>query len=121
MGCDQHPPLHAREEAEQLLQANDDDAAAMWLYTAALLAFRKEGASRKANRRLEEALAFNPHVPDYLLGRRRLPRQLPPYVGMGDETETAHYVADAGHLWMQQAGALDWLRKAASQPAVRIT
>ena len=99
------------EEAEKLMNDYDDDAAAMWLYTAALLAFRQEGASRKANERLREALAFNPHVPDYLLDRRRMPRQLPPHMGLGDETEAAYYVAEAGHLWVRQDGALDWLRQ----------
>lgn len=102
------------KEAEQLLKAYDDDAAAMWLYTAALLSFRKGGASRKANKRLREALEFNPHVPDYLLGRRRIPRQLPPYMGLGDKTEAEHYVAEAGQLWLQQEGALDWLRQEVS-------
>lgn len=99
------------KEAAELLRAYKDDAAAMWLYTEALLIFKKEGASRKADKHLSEALAFNPHVPDYLLGRRRMPRQLPQYMGFGDETEAAHYVAEAGHLWMRQEGALDWLRQ----------
>lgn len=76
--------------------------------------FRKGGASRQANKRLREALEFNPLVPDYLLGRRRMPRQLPPYMGLGDETEAEHYVAEAGLLWLQQEGALDWLRQEVS-------
>ncbi len=101
------------KEAEQLLKRYPDDAAATWLYTGALLAFRRAGAGRVANRRLKEALEFNPHVPDYLLGRRRMPRQLPPYIGLGEKEEAAHYVSLAGHLWIQQDGALDWLRQAA--------
>ena len=99
-------------EAEQLLKAYDDDPTAMWLYTGALLLFWQEGASREATARLQEALKFNPHVPDYLLGRRRLPRQLPPYVGLGDETEAEYYVAQANHLWLRKEGAIDWLRRA---------
>ncbi len=101
------------KEAEQLLKKYPDDAAATWLYTGALLAFRRAGAGRVANRRLKEALEFNPHVPDYLLGRRRMPRQLPPYIGLGEKEEAAYYVSLAGHLWIQQDGALDWLRHAA--------
>jgi tetratricopeptide (TPR) repeat protein len=99
------------QEAERLLQAYQDDAAAMWLYSAALLMFRQDGASRKAHKHLQEALEFNPHVPDYLLGRRYLPPQLPPYMGLGDETEAVHYVASNGYLWRQQEGALAWLRQ----------
>lgn len=97
-----------------LLKAYDDDATAMWLYTGALLLFRQEGASREATARLQEALKFNPHVPDYLLGRRRPPRQLPPYMGLGEETEAAYYLTEANHLWLQEEGALDWLRRMAT-------
>lgn len=30
-------------------------------------------------------------------------------MGLGDETEVQHYVAKAGHLWLEQEGAVDWL------------
>lgn len=101
------------QEAARLLQAYPDDAAAVWLYSAALLTFRQEGASRKAHEHLQEAMKFNPNIPAYLLGRRRLPQQLPPYMGLGDETEAVHYVAGNGHLWRQQEGALAWLQQEA--------
>lgn len=101
-------------EAEQLLRTYDEDVAAVWLYTRALLLFRQEGPSEEATARLQEALEVNPHVPGYLLGLRRLPRQLPPYMGLGDETEAAYYVAESNHLWLQQEGAMDWLRLVAT-------
>jgi hypothetical protein len=98
-------------ETEQLLAAYPDDAMAMWRYTRALFLFHKEGASQRAARQLREALEYNPHVPGYLLGRKRLPRQLPPYIGFGDESEAVSYAAEVRHLWKQEPGALDWLRE----------
>lgn len=105
------------KDAERLLKAYPDDIAALWWYTSALLEFKKKGPNRQANRRLRDALEFNPHVPEFLLGRRRLPRELSPYMGFGDETEAAYYVLDAGELWLRQPGAIDWLRQMVDTPA----
>jgi tetratricopeptide (TPR) repeat protein len=98
-------------ELEQLLADYGDDASASWLYTRALFWFHKEGANKRALTRLKEALKFNPYVPDYLLGAKRLPRVLPEYMSFGDETEAAHYATEASHLWLQEKGAVDWLRQ----------
>lgn len=102
------------KEAEQLLKDYRNDPTAIWRYNAALLAFRKSGVSRRANKLLADALQYNPYVPDYLLGKRRMPREIPEYIQFGDETEAVDYVDAAGPLWLQEPGALDWLRQAAS-------
>jgi tetratricopeptide (TPR) repeat protein len=94
-----------------LLEQYEGDAMAAWAYTRVLLAYRQTGDSPGAAARLREARRQNPFVPPYLLGEKRLPRRLPDYVGFGDESEAIAYVAEAGHLWAQQAGALDWLRR----------
>jgi len=102
-------------EAERLLGEYEDDASATWLYNWALLLYRQEKSGKKARTQLQEALQYNPHVPTYLLGRKRLPKQLPPYVGLGDENEAVYYVAEAGHLWVEQEGALDWLYRVSTE------
>ncbi|MDT8307366.1 MAG: tetratricopeptide repeat protein [Anaerolineae bacterium] len=102
------------KDAEKLLKRYQGDPTAAWQYNAALLAFRKGGASRRANSQLAQALRHNPHVPDYLLGKRRMPREIPEYIQFGDETEAVDYVDISGPLWLQEPGALDWLRQAAS-------
>lgn len=102
-------------EAERLLDEYEDDASATWLYNRALLLYRQEKSGKKARAQLQEALQYNPYVPAYLLGRKRLPRQLPPYVGFGDENEAIYYVAEAGHLWLEQEGALDWLHRVSTE------
>jgi hypothetical protein len=40
-------------------------------------------------------------VPVYLLGRKRIPRELPDLVGFGDEDEAIAYAADALANWRQ--------------------
>jgi tetratricopeptide (TPR) repeat protein len=97
-------------EAEQLLHSYDEPTAT-WLYSNALLAYRKYGPTRKTTKQLIDALKHNPHVPGYLLGQRSMQGDLPGYVGFGDESEAMYYAAECAHLWYRQAGALDWLRE----------
>lgn len=104
-------------ELAQLLQDYREEATASWAYTWALLAFRQEGASRRAKHRLQQAIATNPHVPAYLLGERRLPRQMPEFVGIGDENEAIDYAASAIPLWTATEGALVWLTSVRRQGA----
>src|SRR5262249_55590310 len=93
----------------RLLDQYKDDAMAEWLYTRALLAFRREGVGKKANTALKKALKENKFVPAYLLGDKRLPRQLPDYIGFGDENEAVSYAAGAISIWRETPGALEWL------------
>jgi tetratricopeptide (TPR) repeat protein len=93
----------------KLLAAFKDDAMAEWQYTRALLAFRREGAGKKADAALKRALKQNMFVPAYLLGKKRLPRQLPGYIGFGDENEAVSYVAEALDVWRRTPGAIMWL------------
>src|SRR5206468_522323 len=72
---------------DTLLAAYPDEASAHWAYTRALAAFRRQGADPAATRALQRAFAANPHVPEYLLGARPVPPQVPDYYGMGDANE----------------------------------
>lgn len=96
------------QEAAQLLREYDEGSAS-WLYSKALLTFRQAGATRSAKRKLHDALAANPYVPAYLLGSKRLPRSLPEYIGIGDDSEAVSYAAMAAPLWRQTEGAIEWL------------
>jgi len=97
------------QELENLLHTYEDDRSATWLYSRALLLFRKDGNSQRARAALQEAKAYNRFVPLFLLGKKRLPRYLPDYIGMGDENEAVEYAALALELWQQTPGALTWL------------
>ncbi len=101
--------LDRPEDLAALLKAYKQDSTAVWLYTWALAEFRKRGPHKESDRRLKKALKQNPHVPAYLLGRKRVPNQLPPYMGLGDEDEAAHYAADHLNHWRRTPGAVQWL------------
>ena len=100
-GCD--------EAVGKLLDQYEGDATATWLYSHALWMFCREGASSKAKAQLREALNCNRYVPRYILGRKRLPRRLPEYVGFGDKNEAIAYAAEAIVVWQKTPGAVEWL------------
>jgi tetratricopeptide (TPR) repeat protein len=87
-------------------QSEDDT---YWLYTKTLLSFRDQGDSEEARGNLEEARDANPHVPLYLLGKKKIPKRLPDYIGFGDESEALSYAADNIENWKATPGALDWM------------
>ncbi len=92
-----------------LLRQYPDEGSATWAYTRALAAFRRHGAGGPADAALRQALTTNPFVPAYLLGLKKLPRQLPAYVGFGDEHEAVAYIAEAAETWLATPQAVEWL------------
>lgn len=97
------------KEAEKLFKQYRDDGMATWMYSRVLLDFRKHGDSLGAGKSLEAALKENKYVPEYLLGKRRMPRTLPPYYGYGDENEAVIYVHGNKAAWQATPGGLGWL------------
>jgi tetratricopeptide (TPR) repeat protein len=65
----------------------EDDCAAEWLYPAALLAFVREGDSKGAEKKLRHAMKYNKYVPEYITGKKPIPRYLPDAISMGGEDE----------------------------------
>ena len=103
------------DELATLLSKYSDDGAAMWVWTAALAAFRRFGDNAESRALLVEALDNNEHVAGYLLGETRVPKQLPPYYSPGDNREAVLYAVEAGGGWAMTPGALNWLK--AHRPA----
>lgn len=101
--------LERDAELAALLDAYERDQSAEWLYTKALVAYRREGAGQSARLALRYAIEANRHVPVYLLGDKDLPREPPEFIGHGDEDEAAAYVFRHGSAWSDCGGALDWL------------
>ena len=79
------------------------------MYSRALLDFRKLGDSSKADASLKAALAENKFVPSYILGRKKMPRNLPGYYGFGDDSEAVAYAYGNKAAWQSTPGALEWL------------
>jgi hypothetical protein len=97
-------------EIERLKESFPGEDMAMWLWPLALAAFRRDGDSPASRLALSSALDSNDLVPAYLLGKRKLPKQLPDYYGIGDRNEAMLYAEGFGSSWSATPGALDWLR-----------
>jgi tetratricopeptide (TPR) repeat protein len=99
------------EALEKLLGEYRDECSAVWLYSRALLKFRQEGRSSAADTCLKEAFEQNPFVPQYLLGKKRLPAHAPEYMGVGDRNEAVVYILESHRVWRDTSGALEWMNK----------
>ncbi|NIA22542.1 MAG: hypothetical protein GWP05_11405 [Anaerolineaceae bacterium] len=96
------------EEASQLVAAYEDDAAAVWAYCRALLAFRSEGDSERSRKELRAAITQNRHVPKHLLDPEGDRFGLQSYA-MGSEEEAIICADECGEAWQATPGALAWL------------
>ncbi len=100
--------LDRDEDAEKLFKLYDDDGMAAWMYSRALLNFRNQGDCPVADKSLKAATEENQHVLTYLLGHRKMPRELPGHYGFGDENEAVLYVDGNEAAWHASAGAIEW-------------
>lgn len=107
--------LDRANELDALLRAYKDDGTAAWRYTMALSAYRRDGDTKRSRALLADAVASNRHIPDFLTGRRRPPRTLPPYMSMGGEDEAVYFCLEFGKGWFDTVGAIDWLRRNRTQ------
>lgn len=97
------------DDAAALLKRYEDDCGVGWPWSRALLTFKRHSDGDAARKALKAALRNNKHVPEYLLGRRNMPRQLPAYVSLGGEDEAVAYVHGGAPAWAEVSGALGWL------------
>lgn len=103
--------LRRDEEAVTLEKAYEGDGAAEWLYAVALLAFRQQGESTAAGKKLHVAFKQNPHVPPYLLGRKKIPKYIPDQIEYGGESEALACAALLCTSWAKTSGAANWLAR----------
>ena len=109
--------LNQEEDLDDLVREYKGDPTAVWLYTEALLNFKKNGASTTANRKLTKALEENEHVADYLIGKKRIPGQLPASISFGEESEAVDYAANHLNYWRITPGAIEWLQRQLTKAA----
>ncbi len=94
-----------------------DDCSAEWLYTKALMEFRRGGPSESAVAALRAAAKHNKYAPDYLTGKKSIPRRLPDMITMGGENEAYTYASRFLPTWRRVAGASEWLRAESDKAA----
>ncbi|MDH7598430.1 MAG: BTAD domain-containing putative transcriptional regulator [Sedimentisphaerales bacterium] len=97
------------EDAERLFKQYEEDRLASWRYSRLLLDLRRHGDSPVTRKSLKAAIKSNRHVPEYLLGRRPMPDELPEYHSPGDENEAVLYVHNNKAAWQASPGASEWL------------
>jgi tetratricopeptide (TPR) repeat protein len=102
--------LECEAELAGLLKRYGEDGSASWTYTAALLAFRREGDTGKSRKLLDTAFASNDIAPMYLFGDFKMPRRLPEAIGIGDEREAVYFMDTFGKGWCDTPGALEWMK-----------
>ncbi len=78
-------------------------------FNSALAQFKQEKQSELANKLLLTAHTNNPFVIDLLLGNKKMPKQHPDYIGVGDENEAVAYVFGNFSVWEETSGAFEWL------------
>lgn len=98
------------DDALQLTEEHKDDASAEMMFNRAMILFRLRGPGEAAEAAMEEALEWNPHIPPYLLGSKRVPSDRPSGIQLGGESEATEYAASYLNHWRITPGALDWLR-----------
>lgn len=101
--------LGSDSDAARLLRQYKRDGTAAWVFSEALLSFRRTGDRAASHAALHRAVKVNAHVPAYLCGRKKLPRHLPDFIGIGDEDEAVAYVHGAKAAWAAAPGATAWL------------
>lgn len=99
----------ADEELGSLLDRYGKDTSPEIRYTHALWLFRRQGPGPAASAQLKEAIKANPHVPAYLLKRKKISNHLPAAAHEGSEEEAEAYASGAADTWHRTLGALDWL------------
>ena len=99
-------------ELADLLSRYHEDGSAGWSYSAALLAFRREGDTPHARKLLSAAKRGNKHVPGLLMGVETLPSRMPDSIVRGDQSEAVDYAVGFLNGWRSTPGAIAWLRRA---------
>ncbi len=99
------------DEAERLCSAFSEEESACWHYSELLLEFRRGGEDSIAGELLKGALEFNPYVPEYLTGRKGIPKVLPDNFVSGDRDEAIIYASENLPAWKATRGARAWLKR----------
>ncbi|WP_025270768.1 tetratricopeptide repeat protein [Hippea sp. KM1] len=96
---------------ELFMRNLEDEDCANCNFNRALFYFKKFGRISIADEALLYAHNRNRFVIDYMLGIRKLPKEPPQFIGIGDEDEAVAYVFDAWKAWKNTKGAFEWLRE----------
>lgn len=103
--------IEAWDKAVELINQYEEDASATFNYNRLLVSYGQHGITEELHELLETALEQNPHVIPYLIGRKKLPNEIPDYIGFGDETEAQTYVMMHQSFWLANTELKNWAVK----------
>jgi tetratricopeptide (TPR) repeat protein len=95
----------------RLFEAYEGEGSAMFTWGRVLHAFLT-GGDAAARQALTDARAANPFAENYLSGRKRMPKKLPGFYGIGDENEGIVCAVELGAAWTKHPDAVAWLKSA---------
>jgi tetratricopeptide (TPR) repeat protein len=87
------------KKAAALHKKFQEDTSASFCYDCVLVEYGLNGITAKLNKLLKAAIQQNPHLPSYLIGKKAIPRELPDFIGFGDDDEAISYAHTHRHLW----------------------
>lgn len=102
--------LKIDEAAETLLRRYEDEISVVWVYTAALVSFRRHGDTKAGCKLRDRAVQLFPKGATFLLHRSRIPADEALCFGLPAEHRDAiAYAREYGEFWDKTNGALSWL------------
>jgi tetratricopeptide (TPR) repeat protein len=98
--------------AHRIFKEYPDEGSAMFAWARVLteVLADDEPAAKSA---LKEARQVNKHVEAYLTGRKKMPKEGPPYYSPGEPSEAVVCMYEIGGAWKKHPAAIEWLKKQA--------
>ncbi|QGR00269.1 hypothetical protein EHS13_27390 [Paenibacillus psychroresistens] len=87
------------KEASSLHKKFQEDTGAGLSFDRVLAEYGLNGITAKLTKLLNAAISRNKHLPQYLNGKKAIPRDIPDFVGFGDDDEAIVYADSHIHLW----------------------
>ena len=103
--------LNRLEEAKELYLQYDEDASASWKFGKLLLDIKSNASFDEIETEYKDCIESNPYIVPFLLGKKRLPKKMPLFYGIGDENEAVFYVVLAEDAWHSDKKSLKVLNK----------
>ncbi|MUV38453.1 hypothetical protein JNUCC1_02291 [Lentibacillus sp. JNUCC-1] len=99
------------DAAKQLLKQYESETSAAFLFNKVLISYFTKGMTNTTRSLLKEANTFNPHVKEYLIGRKKIPLVPPDKIGSGDKNEAIAYADENSYLWDGEKELINELKK----------
>ncbi len=95
----------------RLFKEFEDEGSAVFAWSL-VLERHLSGDESGAAKALKKARKCNKHAEKYLTGKKAIPKELPPYYGIGDENEALVCADSIGDAWKRHPKAVEWLKQA---------